>query len=207
MCYVVGLTGGIGSGKSTIGYLFASLGVPIVDADVIAREIVKKSSPLLTKITQHFGKGILLENGELNRPLLRQKIFQAPEEKIWLENLLHPAIHQACQQQLHSITAPYVLFIAPLLIENNLTSLCQSILVVDVTEETQIKRASLRDNLSPLLIEKMIQTQVNRQTRLKWATNVICNDKPLTQNFLSLAKQVLALHNHYLAKQADQNKL
>lgn len=203
MHYVVGLTGGIGSGKTTIGYLFSALGVPVVDADVIARDCVKKGSPLLTSIKHHFGESIIDAKGELNRTQLRQQIFHHPEEKKWLENLLHPAIYHACQQQLLLTTAPYTLLIAPLLLETKLHTLCQSILVIDAPEKSQITRASLRDNTSPELIKKMISTQLHRQERLKWATEIIRNDKPLDQHFLTLAKNVQTLHHHYLTKSSQ----
>ncbi len=199
MSYIVGLTGGIGSGKSTIAYLFAALGVPIVDADIVARQVVAYGSPLLAKISAHFGDEVLLEDGNLNRAMLRQKVFANPEEKTWLNNLLHPAIRQECERQLALSSAPYVLFVVPLLIENNLTPLCQRVLVVDVEEKVQLQRASKRDSNKEALIQKIMQAQVSRQERLKWATEVIDNNGELDETFCQLAKKVLELHHLYLA--------
>ena len=107
MTYIVGLTGGIGSGKSTIANLFVELGVPIVDADIVAREVVEKGSPLLVQIAEHFGKSILTEEGELNRSELRKKLFSDENEKNWLNHLLHPAIRERMFAQLNSQSAPY----------------------------------------------------------------------------------------------------
>ena len=127
MSYIVGLTGGIGSGKTTIANLFADLGVPLVDADVVAREVVAKDSPLLSKIVEHFGAQILTEQGELNRVALRERVFSHDEDKLWLNNLLHPAIRERMKQQLAEQTATYTLFVVPLLIENKLTALCDEV--------------------------------------------------------------------------------
>lgn len=198
MSYIVGLTGGIGCGKSTIAELFAELGVPIVDADIVARQVVKKGSPLLEKITQHFGTSVLLPTGELNRALLRQKVFQNPTEKQWLNSLLHPAIRAEMQQQLQQYDAPYVLWVVPLLFENKLTHFCDRILVIDVSEETQIKRASLRDNNSVDLIHQIMRAQVSRQQRLAKADDVINNELPFAENEQNLRQQVAKLHLRYL---------
>lgn len=197
MSYVVGLTGGIGSGKSTIAYLFQALGVPVVDADIVAREVVAKGEPCLQAIAEHFGDEVLNEKGNLNRALLREKIFANPSEKKWLENLLHPAIRQRCIVQLSAVQSPYVLFVAPLLIENELTDLCNAILVVDVSENTQIERTMKRDRNSADLIKKIINAQVDRQKRLSFATQIIENEGELTQTFPTLAKKVLNLHEFY----------
>ncbi len=206
MPYVVGLTGGIGSGKSTIAYLFQALGVPVVDADIVAREIVAKGEPCLAAIAAHFGDEILLENGELNRTLLREKIFATPCEKQWLENLLHPAIRQRCLQKLADVRSPYVLFVAPLLIENQLTDLCDAILVVDVSENTQIERTMKRDRNSQALVQRIINAQVSRQTRLSYATQVLENEGDLVQTFPKLAKKVLDLHELYGRYAIEKNK-
>ncbi|OOF37226.1 dephospho-CoA kinase [Rodentibacter heidelbergensis] len=198
MTYVVGLTGGIGSGKTTIANLFAELGVPIVDADLVAREIVAKGSPLLKQIVEHFGNNVLLENGELNRSALRQRVFSNEEEKNWLNNLLHPAIREAMLKQLSAQTSPYTLFVVPLLIENNLTELCQRILVVDVTPQTQLARAANRDQNNLEQIQRIMNAQVSREERLKWATDIINNDKDLAENLPHLKQKVLELHRFYL---------
>ena len=196
MTYVVGLTGGIGSGKSTIAKLFAELGVPVIDADIVARQVVEKGSPLLQQIVAHFGTEMLLENGELNRAALREKVFNT--EKQWLNQLLHPAIRTEMLNQLAQQRAPYCIFMVPLLIENKLTALCQRVLVVDVSEQTQLTRASQRDNNSLALIKNIMQSQVSRSERLQHADDVINNDADLSESLPQLKQKVLDLHHHYL---------
>lgn len=198
MTYVVGLTGGIGSGKSTIAELFAELGVPIIDADLVARQVVEKGSPLLAKIAAHFGPEILLEDGALNRAALREKIFANETQKDWLNQLLHPDIRHEMLRQLAAQQAPYCIFMVPLLIENNLTALCQRILVVDVLEHTQVERACQRDNNQVEQIKRIMQSQVRRQERLKYADDVINNNEDLIASLPQLKQKVLDLHHLYL---------
>lgn len=198
MTYVVGLTGGIGSGKSTIAELFAELGVPIVDADLVARQVVEKGSPLLAEIAAHFGPEILLEDGALNRAALREKVFNHENEKQWLNQLLHPAIRHEMLQQLAAQRMPYCIFMVPLLIENKLTALCQRVLVVDVSEQTQMTRASKRDNNQLALIKNIMQSQVSRSERLQHADDVINNDTDLSESLPQLKQKVLDLHHLYL---------
>ena len=198
MTYVVGLTGGIGSGKSTIAELFAELGVPVIDADIVARQVVEKGSPLLQQIVAHFGTEMLLENGELNRAALRKKVFHHETEKQWLNQLLHPAIRTEMLNQLAQKRAPYFIFMVHLLIENKLTALCQRVLVVDVSEQTQLTRASQRDNNPLPLIKNIMQSQVSRSERLQHADDVINNDADLSESLPQLKQKVLDLHHHYL---------
>ena len=205
MTYIVGLTGGIGSGKTTIANLFANLGVPLVDADVVAREVVEKDSPLLSKIVEHFGPQILTKQGELNRAALREIVFHHDEEKQWLNNLLHPAIRERMKQQLSEQTAPYTLFVVPLLIENKLTALCDRILVVDVSPQTQLARSAQRDNNNFEQIQRIMNSQVSQQERLKWADDVINNDGELAQNLPHLQQKVLELHQFYLQQAENKN--
>ena len=205
MSYIVGLTGGIGSGKTTIANLFANLGVPLVDADVVAREVVEKDSPLLSKIVEHFGPQILTKQGELNRAALREIVFHHDEEKQWLNNLLHPAIRERMKQQLSEQTAPYTLFVVPLLIENKLTALCDRILVVDVSPQTQLARSAQRDNNNFEQIQRIINSQVSQQERLQWADDVINNDADLAQNLPHLQQKVLELHQFYLQQTENKN--
>ncbi|VTX62363.1 Dephospho-CoA kinase [Haemophilus influenzae] len=205
MTYIVGLTGGIGSGKTTIANLFADLGVPLVDADVVAREVVAKGSPLLSKIVEHFGSQILTKQGELNRAALRERVFCNDEEKQWLNNLLHPAIRERMKQQLSEQTAPYTLFVVPLLIENKLTALCDRILVVDVSPQTQLARSAQRDNNNFEQIQRIMNSQVSQQARLKWADDMINNDTDLAQNLPHLQKKVLELHQFYLQQAENKN--
>ncbi len=198
MTYVVGLTGGIGSGKSTIAELFAELGVPVIDADLVARQVVEKGSPLLAEIAAHFGPEILLEDGALNRAALREKVFNHESEKQWLNQLLHPAIRHEMLQQLAAQRMPYCIFMVPLLIENKLTALCQRVLVVDVSEQTQMTRASKRDNNQLALIKNIMQSQVSRSERLQHAADVINNDTDLSESLPQLKQKVLDLHHLYL---------
>ncbi|WP_109128184.1 dephospho-CoA kinase [Aggregatibacter segnis] len=198
MTYVVGLTGGIGSGKSTIAELFAELGVPVIDADLVARQVVEKGSPLLAEIAVHFGPEILLEDGALNRAALREKVFNHEREKQWLNQLLHPAIRHEMLRQLAAQRMPYCIFMVPLLIENKLTALCQRVLVVDVSEQTQMTRASQRDNNQLALIKSIMQSQVSRSERLQHADDVINNDADLSESLPQLKQKVLDLHHLYL---------
>ena len=198
MSYIVGLTGGIGSGKSTVANLFAELGVPVVDADIVARQVVEKGSPLLTQITAHFGIQVLTETGELNRAVLRNLIFHNETEKNWLNALLHPAIREEMLAQLERQTAPYVLFVVPLLIENKLNTLCDRVLVIDVKPETQLARASQRDKNNIQLIQQIMNAQVSRDTRLQYADDIINNDDELVEKGNVLRQNVLKLHRTYL---------
>ena len=206
MTYIVGLTGGIGSGKSTIANLFALLDVPIIDADVVAREVVEKGSPLLIKIVEHFGQHILDKQGNLDRTALRQIVFHSEQEKKWLNQLLHPAIRAEMLRQLEAVSAPYVLWVVPLLIENKLSEFCDRVLVVDVLPNIQLERAIKRDESKAETIQNIIASQVDRQTRLNYADDVIENNLPLEENAINLAHQVAKLHHRYLdlAKQEEK---
>ncbi|MBD2783516.1 dephospho-CoA kinase [Xenorhabdus sp. DI] len=197
MTYIVALTGGIGSGKTTISNVFSSLGVPLVDADIIAREAVASGTPALQAITEHFGSDILLPDGSLNRAMLRQKIFAAPEEKQWLNALLHPLIQRETQRQLNQVTAPYAIWVVPLLIENNLMHLADRILVVDVPTEVQINRTMARDGVSREHVENILAAQASRQDRLEKADDVIVNHN----SEQGITSRVAELHLQYL-KQA-----
>ncbi|HFT7322662.1 TPA: dephospho-CoA kinase [Proteus mirabilis] len=194
MTYTVALTGGIGSGKTTIANGFASLGVPLVDADVIARLVVEPDSPGLKALQQHFGDTILLPDGKLNRAQLRHIIFQNQQEKAWVNQLLHPLIQQETQKQIQQIRAPYFIWVVPLLIENKLTHLADRILVVDVTEEEQITRTMQRDGVSRDHVLKILQAQAKREQRLAVADDIIENH----DNSLNQDEQIKQLHQHYL---------
>lgn len=172
---VIGLTGGIGSGKTTIANLFAELGIEIVDADIAARTVVEPNSKALAQISQHFGPQFIQADGTLNRPLLRSQIFRNEQDKLWLNNLLHPLIRQTMLDDIQQCQSPYCLLVAPLLIENNLQSLVARILVVDISEAEQIKRSVLRDPSSSDEIKRIISSQIPRNERLKHADDVINN--------------------------------
>ncbi len=193
---IIGLTGGIGSGKTTLTDYFSQLDIAIIDADIIAREVVEVGSPALNSIATHFGANYLLPNGQLNRPLLRNLIFSNETDKLWLNNLLHPLIRANIVSQTKAATSPYCILVAPLLIENNLHALVDRVLVIDVNEAIQLKRAMLRDNNSEKEIKAIIASQTSRASRVQAANDVINNDDcSLTE----IKAAVLALHKKYLA--------
>jgi dephospho-CoA kinase len=202
MTYVVGVTGGIGSGKSAATAEFEKLGITVVDADVVARQVVMPGTPCLQAIAEHFGNQLLTEGGELNRKALRQRVFSNPEEKEWLNKLLHPAIRQELISQLEQADSPYVILSAPLLLENGLEKYCQRVLVVDVPESLQISRTIQRDNSPKSEVEAIMKAQLSRDERLKRANDVLNNDGSLEQ----LEQQVLQLHQRYLAATVAQEK-
>lgn len=191
--YVVGLTGGIGSGKSAVSALFESHGVAVVDADIASRAVVEKGQPALAKIAERFGDAILQEDGSLNRAALRKEIFSDPGERGWLEKLLHPLIYREIQRQLRAATSPYAVLVSPLLVETGQNRLTQRILVVDVPEEVQVERSMARDANSEEQIRAIMAAQASREKRLSYADDVIVNDKSLED----LAEQVKALHEKY----------
>ena len=162
---IIGLTGGIGSGKTAASDHFMKLGVDIVDADVIAREIVKPNSKTLNKVADQFGADILLENGELNRAKLRERIFTSDDDKQALNSIMQPAIRYALLEQLNKARSEYVILSAPLLLENGLEKYCQRVLVIDVPVETQLQRASSRDTVSSNQIQSIIDSQIDRLDR------------------------------------------
>ncbi|WP_439711721.1 dephospho-CoA kinase [Alteromonas stellipolaris] len=190
---VVGLTGGIGSGKSAATSQFAALGIDIIDADEVAREVVTLGSEGLIRITEHFGHAILLEDGTLNRAALRERVFNNSEEKQWLNQLLHPLIRKTMLQQIADATSHYCILSVPLLVEGNLTELCDRVIVVDCPESMQLERAMQRDGSTKQIIESIMASQATRKERLAAADDVIDNSKTLA--FLN--EQVLTLHSKY----------
>lgn len=191
---IIGLTGGIGSGKTAVSTLFEKLGIVVVDADLCSRIVVEKGKPALLAIEDHFGADILNSDATLNRAELRKRVFAAPQERVWLEQLLHPLIHQELMDQLHKSTSPYTILVSPLLVESGQNTLCQKIIVVDVPESLQIDRTTQRDNNSRELVESIIATQASRQERLARADIVIEN----TGSLQDLEKKVFALHQTLL---------
>lgn len=191
---IVGLTGGIGSGKSEVSRRFERLGITVVDADLVARQVVEPGQPALAQIAAHFGTDILNSDKSLNRALLRQRIFSNPSEKSWLENLLHPIIRTETLSQLAQSKSPYSILSSPLLLETSQHELVDRILVVDADENTQISRATQRDNNSAEQIEKIMATQLNRSQRRAQADDIIDNQGDIAE----LDKQVQQLHQRYL---------
>ncbi|SKA29174.1 dephospho-CoA kinase [Photobacterium toruni] len=195
MAVVIGLTGGIGSGKTTVANLFGAYGIDLIDADIIAREVVAIGSAGLAAITEKFGNGILLTDGNLDRHQLRATIFSDPHLKNWLNQLLHPLIREKMLADIKRATSPYCLLIVPLMIENNLQSMTDRLLVVDVDQQTQIMRTQQRDNVSLEQIKNIVAAQASRQQRLDAADDIICNDG----DNQALLTQVAQLHQYYLA--------
>lgn len=193
--YIVGLTGGIGSGKTTVSNEFAKLNIEIIDADVVARQVVEPKTPALTKIVQRFGEDILLDDGCLNRAKLRELIFANDSDKEWLNSLLHPLIRQEMLIQLEQASSPYCLLSAPLLFENNLHKLVNRSLVIDIDQQIQINRTAKRDNVSEEQVEAIINSQIEREKRLELADDVIDNS---TLSFSDIQEKVANLHRVYL---------
>lgn len=196
MTFILGLTGGIGSGKSAASTWFETQGITVVDADIVAREVVEKGQPALQKIHAAFGDWVLLENGELNRRALREHIFKDPNARQTLEHITHPAIRQSIIHQLQSATSPYVILVSPLLFETNQHELTDHTLLIDATEELQIQRASQRDGQSIEQIHQIIQAQMPRQQKQQLADDIVLNDGHLEH----LHRHLKTLHQRYLKR-------
>lgn len=196
MAIIIGLSGGIASGKTTVANLFNEhFNIDIVDADIVAREVVALGSEGLKQITAHFGEAILLEDGTLNRSKLRELIFSDPKQKMWLNDLLHPMIRDKIDSDLSKVTSPYALLVAPLLIENHMQGMADRVLIVDVPVEVQIERTMNRDNVSREQVASILKSQTSREQRLAVADDVIKNH---TKN-QELLPQITDLHQKYLA--------
>jgi dephospho-CoA kinase len=198
--FVVGLTGGIGSGKSAVSHQFEALGITVIDADVVAREVVESGETALGQISERFGDDILLESGSLDRAKLRQIVFEAPKQRDWLEQLLHPLIRERIMDLLENSGSGYAILSSPLLLETDQHLLVNHILVVDVPVETQIKRTMARDNNSEEQIRAIIAAQMDREERRSRADKLIDN----SGNEADLKAVVEQLHQSFL-KQAQQD--
>ena len=190
----VGLTGGIASGKSTAAKFFGALRVPILDSDRIAREVVEPGQPPLERLVARFGRGILTPDGHLDRPALRDIVFSDPKARADLENLTHPAIGAALEARSAAAGGPYQILVIPLLVEKNLGSHVDRVLVVDCDEELQIRRLLARDRSTRAQAQAILDAQVSRNVRLKAADDVIRNDADMS----AVQAQVAALHARYL---------
>ncbi len=191
---LVGLTGGIASGKSQACHYFAELGIPIVDADIVARQVVEPGQPALARISDYFGPEILLGDGSLNRRLLRQLIFNDQPKKQWLNQLLHPLIRQQMLLQLEQAEGPYKILVAPLLFENHLDKLTDRSLLIDVPVALQLQRTSARDGVNTKQAQQIIDAQMSRADKRAAADDIINNDQDLNK----LQQEVLARHRIYL---------
>ena len=190
----IGLTGGIGSGKSTVAELFGRHGVPVIDADEIARALVEPGQPAHQQLIDLFGDDILGADGHLDRARLRQRVFDNPRERRALEGLLHPLVREEIQRQIDRLDAPYCVIVVPLLIESGQYALVDRILVIDTDEALQTARVAARSGLNTDEVKKIIAAQMGRTERLGHADDVIDNTRDLTH----LAREVERLHRQYL---------
>ena len=193
---VVGITGGIGSGKSAVTDYLETLGITVVDADKVARVVVEPGTSGLAAITEHFGMDVLLANGGLDRAALRKIVFDNHNERKVLEEITHPRIQDEIIRQLSEASSPYVVLSSPLLLESGQNTLADYVVVVDVPEEVQLKRTMARDDNSEALAKQIMAAQLDRQTRLSRADASIMNDTSLEE----LYERVEALHEDLLLK-------
>lgn len=198
--WILGLTGGIGSGKSAAAACFDALGIHTVDADHAARWVVEPGRPALQAIVDRFGDALLLDDGQLDRAALRARIFSDAEERRWLEALLHPLIGAEIRQHLQQATSPYAILVSPLLIESGQHRMTQRVLVIDTPEEQQIRRTMQRDQVDEAQVRAILQAQAARDKRLQHADDVLVNDRDLGW----LEQQVERLHRHYLQLRGGQ---
>jgi dephospho-CoA kinase len=193
---LVGLTGGIGSGKSAAADYFQTLGVDAVDADLASRAVVEPGQPALEKIAEHFGSNILDPHGQLDRAALRTKVFSDVAERKWLQQLLHPLINNYLVDQVKAAQSDYCLLVNPLLIESGQQQWCDIVVVVDVSVATQLSRTMARDDNTREQVQAIIDAQTSREKRLNSADYVVTNDQDL--DFLH--EQIKTLHNELLLR-------
>jgi dephospho-CoA kinase len=198
--WILGLTGGIGSGKSAVAQHFIDLGVHLVDADHAARWVVEPGRPALDKIVEHFGGEVLQADGQLDRSALRARIFADSDERRWLEALLHPLIGQEIMAYLARAESPYAILVSPLLVESGQHRLTQRVLLVDAPEQLQIQRTIARDQSSAEQVQAILKAQASRSERLQHAHDVLVNDRDLHW----LQAEVERLHNFYLTLRGGQ---
>lgn len=191
---VIGLTGGIASGKTTVSDRFAALGVPVIDTDRIAREVVAPGTDGLHRLVQAFGSEILLADGQLDRGALRQRVFADPAERGRLEEILHPLIRETVLARLAALDAPYAIVVVPLLLETDFHTLVQRILVVDTEEHLQRRRLQQRDGCSAEEAGRILAAQASRRRRRQAADDILCNNDDLD----ALDRQIRELHRRYL---------
>lgn len=198
--WILGLTGGIGSGKSAVAQRFIDLGIHLVDADHAARWVVEPGRPALAKIVERFGPQVLQADGSLDRTALRQLVFQDEAQRRWLEGLLHPLIFQEIAQYLARAESPYAVLVSPLLVESGQHRITQRVLVIDAPEQLQLQRSMARDNSSEEQIRAILKAQTSREERLRHAHDVLTNDQDLTW----LKGEVERLHQFYLTLRGGQ---
>ncbi|EIM17549.1 dephospho-CoA kinase [Pseudomonas chlororaphis] len=199
--WILGLTGGIGSGKSAAAQHFVDLGIHVVDADHAARWVVEPGRPALARIAEHFGDSVLQADGQLDRAALRKLIFEVPQQRLWLEALLHPLIADEIAAHLARAESPYAILVSPLLIESGQYAMTQRILVIDVPQQLQIERTLQRDRISEQQIQAILKAQATREDRLSHADDVLVNDRDLAW----LHSEVERLHHFYLTLRGGQS--
>ncbi len=199
--WTLGLTGGIGSGKSAAAQHFIDLGIHVVDADHAARWVVEPGRPALEQIARHFGGGVLQADGQLDRAALRQLIFEDPQQRRWLEALLHPLIAGEIASHLARAQSPYAILVSPLLVESGQAQMTQRILVIDAPQQLQIERTLLRDQVSEQQVQAILQAQASREERLRHADDVLVNDRDRAW----LHSEVERLHHFYLTLRGGQS--
>ncbi|WP_461535482.1 dephospho-CoA kinase [Spongorhabdus nitratireducens] len=191
---IVGITGGIGSGKSAVTRYLETKGIAVVDADLAARVIVEPGRPVLGQLRQRYGDEVLLSDGNLNRPWLREKIFGDSDERKWVESVMHPEIRNEILRQLDDADSPYKVLVSPLLLETSQHEMVDRVLVVDVPETVQVERTTQRDSVPATQVEAILKAQASRQNRLDKADDVVDNSLDLP----ALHQQVDKLHEKYL---------
>jgi dephospho-CoA kinase len=192
--FTIGLTGGIASGKTTVSCLFAEQGVPIIDADEVSHALTRRGQPVLNEIADYFGQEIIDDEGNLNRQQLREKVFKNSEQRKYLESILHPRIRQAMQEKMAQVKYAYCILSIPLLIESQRQHTVSRVLVVDCSPDLQRYRLKMRNQFDDAEITRILNAQVDRQTRISAADDIIYNE----ENRESLKFQVLNLHEKYL---------
>lgn len=197
----IGLTGGIASGKSTVADMFADLGVPVIDTDIIAREVVQPGQPALEEVREAFGDGIIAADGTLDRPAMRAIVFSDDDARRRLEAILHSRIGEAAREQADAAGGEYQVIVVPLLVESALRAFVDRVLVVDCDEETQVARLLARDAESEAQARRILAAQSSRDERLAIADDVVANDG----DFDETREQVLALHRYYLQEAAARS--
>ena len=193
--FVVGLTGGVGSGKSVVAALFAAQGITVINADTLAREVVTVGSDALKKIAAHFGENILNDTGELKRNELRRIVFAQKQERIWLEQILHPLIARLMCTRIAECQSRYCIVESPLLLETDQHEMVDRVLVIDTSEKTQLQRTLQRDGSDERTVRAIIASQMSRADRLQRADDIIINEGSLEQ----LESEVASLHRNYLS--------
>lgn len=201
MDMIIGVTGGIGSGKTTTASFFQDLGIETINADEVCRTIVQDNSKVFNQIVEHFGDKILTNNNELNRAKLREIIFSNNNERVWIENLLHPIVNKEMLQTAKNLSAPYCIIDSPLIIESNFHLLVDKLIVIDCNEDKQIERIMKRNNFSKKEVQKIIDAQLTRDKRLQYADFVITNNDSLA----NLKSRVEIMH-HKLLKEIKENQ-